>query len=162
MSISNCKHTLNPTIIEQINSIINENKSQKGALMIILHKVQELAGYIPYEAQKIIAEQLDIPLAQVYSTVTFYSRFTIEPVGKYKIGICLGTACYVKGSDKVLEKLESLLSIKAGQTTSDGLYSIDATRCVGACGLAPVMTVNGEVYGKISPDEVEAILANYK
>lgn len=127
--------------------------------MIILHKTQELIGYIPFEAQKIIAEKLNIPMAEIYGIVTFYSRFTLEPVGKYKIGVCLGTACYVKGSEKVLDKVEEILKIKAGQTTSDGKFSIDTTRCVGACGLAPVITVNEDVYGKIAPDKINEILA---
>jgi NADH-quinone oxidoreductase, E subunit len=152
---------LNPDIEKKLLEIIEIDKDKKGSAMIILHKVQELIGYIPFEAQKIIAENLNIPMAQIYGIVTFYSRFTLEPVGKYKIGVCLGTACYVKGSDKVLEKIEEILKIKAGQTTDDGKFSIDATRCVGACGLAPVMTVNEDVYGKMEPDKVSEILAKY-
>lgn len=153
---------LNPEIEKKLLEIIEEDKNKKGCAMIILHKTQELIGYIPFEAQKIIAEKLNMPMAQIYGIVTFYSRFTLEPVGKYKIGVCLGTACYVKGSDKILSKVEEILKIKAGQTTSDGKFSIDATRCVGACGLAPVMTVNDEVYGKLTVDKVPEILAKYQ
>lgn len=151
----------NPEIEKKLLDIIESNGYKKGSAMIILHKTQELIGYIPFEAQKIIAEKLNIPIAEIYGIVTFYSRFTLEPVGKYKIGVCLGTACYVKGSEKVLDKVEEILKIKAGQTTSDGKFSIDATRCVGACGLAPVITVNEDVYGKIAPDKINEILAKY-
>jgi NADH-quinone oxidoreductase E subunit len=143
-------------------NIINKNKDNNGALMQILHDVQDSFGYIPYEAQKVIAEELNVPLSEVYGVITFYSRFTLNPVGKYKVGVCLGTACYVKGSDKVLERIENILKIKAGETSADGLYSIDATRCVGACGLAPVMTINEDVYGKLVPEDVDKILAKYK
>ncbi len=147
---------------EMLMNIINKNKDNNGALMQILHDVQDSFGYIPYEAQKVIAEELNVPLSEVYGVITFYSRFTLNPVGKYKVGVCLGTACYVKGSDKVLERIENILKIKAGETSADGLYSIDATRCVGACGLAPVMTINEDVYGKLVPEDVDKILAKYK
>lgn len=147
---------------EMLMNIINKNKDNNGALMQILHDVQDSFGYIPYEAQKVIAQELNVPLSEVYGVITFYSRFTLNPVGKYKVGVCLGTACYVKGSDKVLERIESILKIKAGETSADGLYSIDATRCVGACGLAPVMTINEDVYGKLVPEDVDKILAKYK
>lgn len=116
---------------------------------------------MPYEAQKIIAEELDIPAAEVYGVVTFYSRFTLKPTGKYKVSVCLGTACYVKGSELVLEKVQQILGVKAGDSTDDGMYSVEAIRCVGACGLAPVMMVNEDVYGKVTPDEVETILSKY-
>ena len=147
---------------EMLMNIINKNKDNNGALMQILQEGQEALGYIPYEAQKVIAEELNVPLSEVYGVITFYSRFTLNPVGKYKVGVCLGTACYVKGSDKVLERIENILKIKAGETSADGLYSIDATRCVGACGLAPVMTINEDVYGKLVPEDVDKILAKYK
>lgn len=146
----------------KLQNVIDECKNEKGALMHILHTAQDMLGFIPYEAQKFIAEEMNVPLAKIYGIVTFYSRFTTNPVGKYKVSVCLGTACYVKGSDKLIEKVEQLLNIKEGETTPDGLYSISATRCLGACGLAPIMTVNEEVYGKITPDEIEGILAKYK
>lgn len=147
---------------EKLGIIINEQKHDPGALMYVLHEAQELLGFIPYEVQRFIAEKLNISLAEVYGVVTFYTGFSTTPVGKYKIGVCLGTACYVKGSDKVLEKVEKILGIKAGETSKDGLYSIDATRCIGACGLAPVMTVNDDVYGKITPEDVDDIIKKYK
>lgn len=160
--LSLCDKCFNPEIKKQLQQIIDEDKDKQGALMTILHKTQELVGYIPLEAQQMISETLNIPIAEVYSVVTFYARFTLEPVGKYKVGVCLGTACYVKGSDKILEEVEKKLGIKAGQTTDDGMFSIDATRCIGACGLAPVITVNEDVYGKLLPEQVENILAKYK
>ncbi len=162
MSQCSEKKVITPEIEQKIKQVIDENKTKKGTLIAVLHEVQDILGYVPYEAQKIVAEGLNVPLTDVYGVVTFYSRFTLNPVGKYKIGVCLGTACYVKGSDKVLEKVEKKLNLKAGKTSEDGLYSIEATRCIGACGLAPVITINEDVYGKLSPDEVEAILEKYK
>ncbi len=153
---------LTPEVAKRLTEIIEQNSSKQGALIAILHETQEYLGYIPYEVQKFIAEKFNVPLSEIYGVVTFYSRFTLKPVGKYKVSVCLGTACYVKGSDKVLEKIESTLGIKAGDTSEDGLYSIDATRCIGACGLAPVMVVNDDVFGKIDPADVAGILARYK
>lgn len=146
----------------RLKRIIDMYINEKGALMNILHEVQDMFGYIPYEIQKFIAENLNIPLSEIYGVVTFYSRFSLNPVGKYKINVCLGTACYVKGSDKILEKIEEKLNIKAGETTKDGIYSIDATRCIGACGLAPVITINEDVYGKLTPEDIDDILSKYK
>lgn len=144
--------------MKTLEEIITKHKGMEGALIPILHEAQELFGYLSEEIQQKIADGLEIPLAEVYGVATFYSRFTLEPKGKYNIQICLGTACYVKGADKILEKLEEILKIKAGETTPDGKFSIEATRCVGACGLAPVMVVNGEVFGKVTPDMVQGIL----
>lgn len=148
--------------LKELDKIIEKNKGQEGGLISVLHEAQELFGYLSEEVQKRIAEGLDKSLAEVYGVATFYSRFTLEPKGKYNIQICLGTACYVKGSDKILAKLEEILNIKSGETTPDGKFSIDATRCVGACGLAPVMVINGEVYGKVTPENVEDILSVYE
>lgn len=156
------KEILNDAQRERIACLINENKDMPGSLIRVLHETQEYLGYVPYEAQKMIAEGLDVPLTEVYGVVTFYSRFTLNPVGKYKVGVCLGTACYVKGSEKILEEIEKALSLKAGETAKDGIFSIEATRCIGACGLAPVITVNEDVYGKLTPEEVPGILAKYK
>lgn len=153
---------LNSASKEKILGFIEHNKDKQGALMSVLHETQEFLGYVPYEAQTFIAESMNIPVSEVYGVVTFYSRFTLNPVGKYNVGVCLGTACYVKGSDKILAEVEKKLNIKAGKTSSDGNYSINATRCIGACGLAPVMTVNEDVYGKLKPEEVDAILDKYK
>ena len=147
---------------EQLEEIIVKYKDTPGALIPVLHEAQELYGYLPFEVQKIIADGLDIPVAKVYGVVTFYSQFSLTPKGKYRISVCLGTACYVKGSSRVLDKIEEVLGVKAGDSSEDGIYSVEATRCIGACGLAPVMTVNEDVYGKVTPNEVEAILAMYK
>ena len=146
----------------KLREIIAAHKDQKGALMPVLQQAQELYGYLPVEVQTIIAEGLGLSLSQVYEVVTFYAQYTLNPKGKYALAVCLGTACYVKGSGKVLERFEEKLGIKAGGITPDGKYSLDATRCIGACGLAPVMTVNGKVYGKLVPEDVDRILAEYK
>jgi len=146
------------TIIE----IIEHNGRTKTALMGILHDVQEHYGYIPRRAQDLIASELRIPLSDVYGLITFYARFSLVPRGKNKISVCMGTACYVRGAEDVLHKLEQILGINAGETTADGLFSIEQMRCVGACGLAPIMTVNRDVYGKITPDQVEKIVAKYR
>lgn len=132
-----------------------------GATMPALQYAQELYGYLPYEVQMIVAEELGITLADVYGVVTFYSQFSLYPKGKYRIGICLGTACYVKGSGDIYDKLKEVLGVESGQCTADRKFSLDATRCVGCCGLAPVMTINDDVYGKITPDDVAGILEKY-
>lgn len=128
--------------------------------MKVLNAAQEIYGYIPTAAQKQISEELKIPMAEIYGVITFYSRFSLEPKGKYNIGVCLGTACYVKGSQGVLDKIKEILGIDVGGVTPDGKFSLEATRCVGACGLAPVMTINNEVYGKMDPSKVKEILEN--
>lgn len=148
--------------IDKLLQIIQKYKNDEGKVMLVLHEVQEYLGYVPYEAQKLIAEGLEVPMSDVYGVVTFYSRFSLKPVGKYKIGICLGTACYVKGADKIIDKIEQRLGIKVGETTEDGRFSIAAMRCLGACGLAPVMTINEDVYGKLELNEIDAILDKYK
>lgn len=130
--------------------------------MAVLHEAQDLFGHIPIEIQNMISEELKIPLSEIYGVVTFYSQFSLIPKGKYEIGICLGTACYVKGSKDVLNKVEEILEIGVGETTADGKFSISATRCLGACGLAPVLVVNDDVYGKTTPNDVEGILNKYK
>ena len=146
----------------QLRQKLNELKNTEGALMPALQFAQGLYGYLPYEVQTIIAEELDVTLSEIYGVATFYSQFSLFPKGKYRIGICLGTACYVNGSQDIYDKLQSLLGIKSGECTADKLFSLDATRCVGCCGMAPVMTVNDDVYGRIKPDDVEAILIKYR
>ena len=141
---------------------LKELKEKQGALMPAMQFAQGLYGYLPYEVQQIIAEELDVALSDVYGVATFYSQFSLYPKGKYQIGICLGTACYVNGSQDIYDKLQALLGIKSGECTADKLFSLDATRCVGCCGMAPVMTINEDVYGRIKPDDVEAILNKYK
>lgn len=144
-----------------VKAIVAEHRETPGCLMRILQETQEKYGYLPIELQETIADELDIPLTEVYGVATFYSQFTLKPKGKYKIGVCLGTACYVKGSQLILDKVVEKLGTDVGDTTEDGKFSIDATRCVGACGLAPVMSINDDVYGRLTPDEVEGILAKY-
>ena len=145
-----------------LKEILEKYEKDKSNLIQILNQVQEKYGYISQDAQKQISKYLDISMAEVYGVITFYSRFTLEPKGKYNIAVCLGTACFVKGSEKVLDKVKEVLKIDVGQTTEDGLFSIEATRCVGACGLAPVFTVNDEVYGKATPEMVESVIKRIK
>ena len=142
----------------EVNEILLEFKQDKQNLITILNEVQEKYGYIPKIAQSQIAEYLEIPLAEVYGVITFYSRFTLEPKGKYNISICLGTACFVKGSKEILERAKQRLGIEEGKTTEDGMFSLDTTRCVGACGLAPVFTINNEVYGRATVKKLDEVL----
>ena len=147
---------------EQLDQVIAELKDQPGALMPVLQKAQGIFGCVPMDVQKIIAEGLGVTLSEVYGVATFYSQFRLEPNGKYTISVCLGTACYVKGSQKVLDRLSEELKTPVGKTTADGLFTLNATRCLGACGLAPVMTINDEVYGRLVPDDIPGILAKYR
>ncbi|MCT4612199.1 MAG: NAD(P)H-dependent oxidoreductase subunit E [Clostridia bacterium] len=157
----NCK-AVKEEYKDKIIEIINSHKGEEGALMPVLQEVQGVYGYLPKEVQILIAEGLDISLAEVYGVVTFYAQFTTEPVGKYRVGICLGTACYVKGADKILDELKKELGINENETSEDNMFSLDATRCIGACGLAPVMSINGEVYGKLTTDQIKPILDKYR
>ena len=145
----------------KLREIIAAHKDMQGALIPVLHEAQGVYGYLPIEVQTIIAEGLGIPLAEVYGVVTFYAQFSLNPKGQYEIGVCLGTACYVKGSGDILEKFKQLLGIDVGECTHDGKFSLTATRCVGACGLAPVVTVNEDVYGRLTVDDVQGILDKY-
>ena len=147
---------------EQLNQVIAELKDQPGALMPVLQRAQGIFGCVPMDVQKIIAEGLGVTLSEVYGVATFYSQFRLEPNGKYTISVCLGTACYVKGSQKVLDRLSEELNTPVGKTSPDGLFTLNATRCLGACGLAPVMTINDEVYGRLVPDDIPGILAKYR
>ena len=141
--------------------IISEHKDDPGCLMPILQKAQDIYGYLPIEVQTMIADELHIPLEKVYGVVTFYAQFSLYPKGRYKVSVCLGTACYVKGSGDIFNKLQELLGIGSGECTPDGKFSLEACRCIGACGLAPVLTVNDEVYGRLTVDDVEGILQKY-
>lgn len=145
-------------IKEEMQEIMQKYKTEKDNLIPILNEVQEKYGYIPKISQLEISNYLSIPMAEIYGVVTFYSRFTLEPKGKYNISVCLGTACFVKGSQKILDRLKDRLGIEEGQTTEDGKFSIDTTRCVGACGIAPVFTVNDEVYGKATVKKLDEVL----
>lgn len=147
---------------QELLKAINELKDEKGALMPILQHAQGIYGYLPIEVQTVISDETGIPLEKIYGVVTFYSQFSLTPKGKYQISVCLGTACYVKGSGDIYNKLMERLGIVGGECTSDGKFSLDACRCIGACGLAPVMTINGEVYGKLTEDQIDSILAKYE
>lgn len=142
--------------------VIRELKDEKGALMPILQKAQDIYGYLPIEVQRIISDETKIPLEKIYGVATFYSQFTLSPKGKYQISVCLGTACYVKGSGDIYNKLMEKLGIVGGECTPDGKFSLDACRCIGACGLAPVLTVNGDVYGRLKLEDIDDILAKYE
>ncbi len=148
--------------MEKLEHILVEHKDQQGALMPVLHETQELFGYIPEEAQKKISEVLNVPLAEIYGVATFYSRFTLKPRGKHTISVCLGTACYVKNAQGLLEKLKEELKVEAGETTGDDKFTLEATRCLGCCGLAPVMMINEDVYGKLVPEDISEILKKYQ
>ena len=145
----------------ELAAVITEHKGQQGALIPVMQKAQEIYGYLPAEVQTLIAEELNIPLSEVYGVATFYTQFSLQPKGKHRISVCLGTACYVKGSDKILAAVERELRISCGECTPDGRFSIDSCRCVGACGLAPVMIVDDDVYGRLTEKDVPEILAKY-
>ena len=147
---------------EALQQVIDELRNEPGALMPIMQRAQDIFGYLPEEVQNYIAKELDIPVSDIYGVATFYAQFNLEPKGKYIISVCMGTACYVKGSQQVLDKLEEVLEIPAGRTTKDGLFTLNATRCLGACGLAPVMMINDDVYGRLTEAEIPGILAKYK
>ncbi|MDL2310973.1 NAD(P)H-dependent oxidoreductase subunit E [Peptostreptococcaceae bacterium OttesenSCG-928-C18] len=146
----------------EFESFIDKEKFKKGSLMAILHKGQHLFGYLPIEVQQIISKKTRIPIAEIYGVVTFYSQFSLMPKGKHEVGVCLGTACYVRGAQTVLDEIKEQLGIDVGGTTPDLNFSIEATRCIGACGLAPVMTISGDVYGKLKSSEIKNILDSYK
>ncbi|MCR5150975.1 MAG: NAD(P)H-dependent oxidoreductase subunit E [Clostridiales bacterium] len=147
---------------EKLKAVIEECKSDKSLLMHVMQQAQEIYGYLPIEVQIMIAEGMDVPLQKVYGVSTFYAQFALSPKGKYNISVCLGTACYVKGSQQILDKIVEILGIGPGECTQDVKFSLEACRCIGACGLAPVFTVNDDVYGRVTPDKVADILAKYK
>ncbi len=146
----------------KLQEIIEKYKNIEGALIPVLHEAQDVYGYLPMSVQKKISEGMDIPLSEIYGVVTFYTQFTLKPKGQYKVNVCMGTACYVKGSNLILDKLKEKLGISVGDCTEDGKFSLDACRCIGACGLAPVIMINDDVYGKVTPDEIDKILKKYK
>ena len=146
----------------RLMAVIEEHKDDKSQLMKVMQDAQEIYGYLPLEVQTMIAEGMDIPLEKVYGVATFYAQFSLSPKGKYNISVCLGTACYVKGAGDLMDKFSELLGIGAEECTADGKFSLTACRCIGACGLAPVLTVNEEVYGRLVVDDVEGILAKYQ
>ena len=159
--ISTIPFTDTPEQHQKLLDLIESLKGRQGAVMPALQGAQEIYGYLPMEVQKEIARGLDVSLEEVYGVSTFYSQFSLTPKGKYNISVCLGTACYVKGADKILDKLTQKLGIQPEECTEDGAFSLTACRCIGACGLAPVMTINEDVYGRLVPEDIDGILAKY-
>ncbi len=149
-------------MFKELEDFINSLPSKDGALIEVLHKAQHIFGYLPKEVQTFVANKLNLPISKVYGVVTFYSFFTTEPRGKNVINVCMGTACFVRGAGDVLREFEKELGIKSGQTTEDMKFTLGSLRCVGACGLAPVLTINDKVYGHCTPDQVKSILAEYE
>jgi NADH-quinone oxidoreductase subunit E/NADP-reducing hydrogenase subunit HndA len=147
--------------LKELDAVIAKHKGQPGATMPVLQEAQDIFGYLPEEVQLKIAEGLGLSLSEVYGVVTFYTQFSLNPKGKKKIDVCMGTACYVKGAGDILERIEKTVGCKAGSVTEDGMFSIDACRCIGACGLAPVIVIDGDVYGNLELDEVDGILEKY-
>lgn len=165
MSLEKCCSDCNIENDERMNLVVNITKKYKevnGALIPVLHEVQKLFGYLPEPALKLVSEGLNISMSEIYGVSTFYSHFTLEPKGEHIIRVCLGTACYVKGSQDIIEKLCAQLDVEVGKTTKDGKFTIEAARCLGGCGLAPVMTIDEKVYGRLVPDDVIRILKDYK
>lgn len=155
------KNILTEENFAKLDEIIKSCKDMQGPLMPVLHKAQGVFGALPLEVQKVISRELKIPLAEIYGVVTFYSQFTLEPKGDFLIGVCLGTACYVKGAQQIIDRISNQLKIKVGETSKDGKFTLEATRCIGACGLAPVLTVNEDVYGRLVESDVPGILEKY-
>lgn len=147
--------------IEELRGICKKFNNDRGELINVLHGAQELFGYLPAEVQELVAEELNVSVAHVYGVVTFYSFFSMLPKGRHPISICMGTACYVRGAEKVLEEFKRLLKVKVGETTDDGKFSLSCLRCVGACGLAPVVTIGERVYGRVAAEDVKKILGDY-
>lgn len=153
---------LQESAVKQIREICSRYADEQTPLMMILSDIQKEYGYIPLEVQEIVSEETGISVAEIYGVVTFYSFFSLKPKGQYVIGCCLGTACYVKGAQQVIDKFSELLGIGTGETTEDGLFTIDALRCIGACGIAPAVSINGKVYPKVTVDAVPGIIAEYR
>lgn len=152
----------NGSATQDIAALAEKWREKKGSLIMILHEIQNQYGYIPRDVSMKLSKLLDIPMARIYEVITFYNYFKLDPPGKYNISICLGTACYLKGAPELVEEVKSMLNVKEGQTTSDGLFHLDVVRCLGCCGLAPVMMINGEIHGKVKREEIATILSKYK
>lgn len=153
---------LSEAAVDQINQICDRYMNENTPLMMILSDIQKEYGYIPLEVQELVSERTGIPVAEIYGVVTFYSFFSLKPKGKYVIGCCLGTACYVKGAQQVIDKFSEILGVNPGETTDDGLFTIDALRCIGTCGIAPAVSINGKVYPKVEVNSVEKIIEEYR
>jgi NADH:ubiquinone oxidoreductase subunit E len=146
----------------QLKKVIDEFKDDKSNLMVVMQKAQDIYGYLPFEVQEMISEGMGVSLEKIYGVATFYAQFSLAPKGEYNISVCLGTACYVKGAQNVIDKFQELLGVKPGETTEDGLFTLDALRCIGACGIAPAVSINGRVYPKVKVDQVPEIIKELK
>lgn len=153
---------LSEAAVAQINAICDRYVDEKTPLMMILSDIQKEYGYIPLEVQELVSEKTGISVAEIYGVVTFYSFFSLQPKGKYVIGCCLGTACYVKGAQQVIDKFSEIIGIKPGETSADGLFTLDALRCIGACGIAPAVQINGKVYPKLEVSAIPGIIEEYR
>ena len=149
-------------LMQKLEQVIEDHKDMQGALIPVLHEAQSIFGYLPMEVMQKIADGLNLPVAKVYGVATFYSQFSLEKKGKYRINVCMGTACYVKGSGDLLNKFRERLGIEVGECTEDGLFSLESCRCIGACGLAPVITINDEVYGRLTEADIDGIIDKYE
>jgi NADH-quinone oxidoreductase, E subunit len=159
--MNHCEGCNGCKIDEKLEKIAKKYKNVEGGIISALHEVQDTYGYISSTAQKYLSKELNVPMSEIYGIITFYSRFSLVPKGKYNIQVCMGTACYVKGSEKVLNRFKEKLGIKEGETTSDGKFSIESVRCIGACGLAPAIVINEEVYGKMDEKKVDELIEKY-
>lgn len=159
--MNHCEGCNGCKIDEKLEKIAKKYKNVEGGIISALHEVQDNYGYISSTAQKYLSKELNVPMSEIYGIITFYSRFSLVPKGKYNIQVCMGTACYVKGSEKVLNRFKEKLGIKEGETTSDGKFSIESVRCIGACGLAPAIVINEEVYGKMDEKKVDELIEKY-
>lgn len=157
-----CNTEIDPSLMAKVEAVIEKYRGQAGALIPVLHQAQEIIGYLPRSVQSKVADALGVPESEVYGVVTFYSLFTMKPAGKHKIGVCLGTACYVRGAAAVLEAVKQATGADVDDVSSDGKFGVEVTRCVGACGLAPVLTIDDDVYSRVSPESVPDILAKYE
>jgi NADH-quinone oxidoreductase subunit E/NADP-reducing hydrogenase subunit HndA len=157
-----CTNRTKEKCFQELEDFINSLETQKGELITVLHKAQDIFGYLPVEVQSFVEEKMNIPLSEIYGVITFYSFFTTTPKGEHPISVCMGTACYVNGAENILTELKRELGIRVGETTGDGKFSLDVLRCVGACGMAPVVTIGKKVYGRVEPDEVKNILKEYQ
>jgi NADH:ubiquinone oxidoreductase subunit E len=157
-----CKCSQGDEKLDRVMEIIESHSGTKGALIPILHEVQHEYGYLPEDVLKIISSKLDIPMTEIYGVASFYSFFTLQPKGEHVIRVCLGTACYVKGAQALIDKISEELNVAVGKTTEDGKFTLEATRCLGACGLAPVLTIGEKVYGRLNPEDIVKILEEYK
>lgn len=149
-------------MFEKLQKTIDQWKGQKGPLMPVLHEAQEIFGCLSLDVQKYISKELEIPVSDIYGVATFYSQFTLVPKGKYKVGVCMGTACYVKGSQAILDELAKEMDLEPGETSEDGLFTLEATRCLGACGLAPIIMINDDVYGRLKTEDIKEIVDKYR